>query len=338
MRETVSNTGAHDRQAPHSMSRSHFTQTPFARSLTAHMRDWRSRQDGSQRAMFADWSDGIYADFREEAEKAVAEDEVGLHDYALAITSSQMFALNLFLPWRRGTRRVLEAKLSTVLGEAIVVDRLAFEWVPPGALLGEIDGDRPGPDEKATGVDVVFWGHDEAGARAALLLEVKLGEGGFTTCGGRDSAANRRLDVCASAATFFRDPTACYLQRPVRKTRDRRYWEIFARSHGSVRAAFPGADDAGPCPFAGHQQQPMRNRALALALVQEGVVDRAWFGLCPHDDNPDVAREWLAWRALLPPTEQAHLLPASEILAAGRDEGHPAWARWMAERYRLAVR
>ena len=320
------------------MSRSGFTQTPFARSLTAHMRDWRSRQDGSREALFADWSDGIYADFRDEAVKAVAEDEVRLHDYAPAITSSQMFALNLFMPWRHGARRGLEARLAGVLGESITVERVAFEWVPPGALLGEIDGDRPGPDEKATGVDVVLWGHDDAGARSAVLLEVKLGEGGFTTCGGRDSVANRRTDVCASATTFFSDPTACYLQRPARKTRDRRYWEIFARSHGTVRDSFPGAADTGPCPFAGHQQQPMRNRALAFALVQENVVERVWFGLCSHDDNPDVAREWTSWRALLPSTEVAPLLPASEILAAGRDEGHAEWARWMAERYLLPLR
>jgi hypothetical protein len=302
------------------------------------MQDWRVRLDGSRVPLFDRWPDGIYADFREEAVAAVAEDEVRLHDYAVAITSSQMFALNLFIPWRRGERGHLEGRLALVLGEPFIVERVVFEWVPPGALLGEIAGDRPRRGEKATGVDVVLWGRDARGARVVLLLEVKLGEGGFTTCGGRTSTANQRPDVCASATTFFSDPGACYLRRPVRQKRDRRYWEIFATSYETVRAAFPGADDAGPCPFAEHQQQPMRNRALAHALVQEGLVDRAWFGLCPHDENPDVAREWAAWRALLPPTEPAPLLPASQVLAAGRDAGHTVWADWMADRYRLSLR
>ena len=150
-----------------------------------------------------------------------------------------------------------------------------------------------------------------AGARVALLLEVKLGEEGFTTCNGRDSRSNRRPDVCASAAKFLGNPADCYPRRPARQRRDRRYWEIFARSHGSVRAAFPGADEAGPCPFAGHQQQPMRNLALAHALVQEGLVDRAWFGLCPHDQNPDVAREWARWRSLVARQRDRAAGPAS---------------------------
>jgi hypothetical protein len=320
------------------VSRSNFTRSAFARTLTAHMCEWRARYDGSNAPIFGNWIDGVYPAFRDEATTAIAEDEVRLHDFAAAVTSSQMFALNLFMPWRSGTRGALEVRLARVLGTAIAIERVGFEWVPPGALLGEIDGDRPRPDEPATAVDVVLWGRDGEGARVALLLEVKLSEEGFTNCNGRESRGNRRPDVCASATKFFGDPADCYLRRPVRRRRDRRYWEIFGRSHGSVRAAFPGADESGPCPFAGHQQQPMRNLALAYALMQEGVVDRAWFGLCPHDQNPDVAREWTRWRALLPAAEIAPVLPASEVLAAGRDAGHGEWAQWMADRYRLAVR
>jgi hypothetical protein len=319
------------------LSRSSFVPSPFARALTAHMCRWRTGYDGSHSPMFATWIEGVYPGFREDAVSAMAEDEVRLHDFSAAVTSSQMFALNLFIPWRRGGRAPLEARIAGALGKAIVLERVVFEWVPPGALLGEIDEDRPRPDEPATAVDVVLWGRDGGGARVALLLEVKLGEAGFTTCSGRESRGNRRPDVCASAAKFFGGPADCYLRRPVRRLRDRRYWEIFARSHGSFRAAFPGADESGPCPFAGQQQQPMRNLALAHALMQEGLVDRAWFGLCPHDQNPDVVREWTVWRGLLPGGEIAPVLPASEVLAAGRDAGHGAWAQWMAERYRLAI-
>ena len=171
-----------------------------------------------------------------------------------------------------------------------------------------------------------------------MLLEVKLGEGGFTPCGGRDSTANRRRDVCDSAAAFLAEPGACYLRRPVRKQRDRRYWAIFAQAHGSVAAAFPGTDPAGPCPFAGQAQQPMRNLALARALEQAGTVDRAWFGLCAHDDNPDVAAHWAGWRALLGDPRDAPVMAASAIVAAGRAAGFEDWADWMEDRYRLGQR
>lgn len=314
-----------------------FVATPFARSLTAHACQWRARYDGSRHPIFARWSDGIHPTWREAARRAVADDAVKLHGYAAAVTSSQAFALNLFMPWRDGPRAGLDARVGGALGEPITIDRVQFEWVPPGALLGELAGDRPVEDEPATGVDVVLWGRDGAGARVAVLVEVKLGEGGFTPCGGRESRANRRKDVCASAETFLADPACCYLRRPWGKLRDRRYWQVFERAHGSVRAAFPGVDAGGACPFAAHAQQPMRNLALAYALVQERVVDRSWFVLCAHEGNPDVADHWAAWRALLPSPARAPSLRASDVLAAGRADGHAEWAGWMAERYMLGT-
>ena len=190
-------------------------------------------------------------------------------------------------------------------------------------------------DEPATAVDVVLWSRLEDGGRAVVLIEVKLSEDGFTTCNGRDSRGNRRKDVCESAGLFFSDPNACYLRRPWRKRRDRRYWAIFASAHGNVRSAFPGADVDGPCPFAGNAQQPMRNLAIARGLEQEGTVGEAWFVLCAHDDNPNVRRHWNAWAKLLPDPGMAPLLPASAVVDAGEANGNSEWATWMRERYLL---
>ena len=79
---------------------------------------------------------------------------------------------------------------------------MRFEWVPPGELLSELDGEWPVGDEPATGVDVVLWCWLENGRRAAVLLEIKLREDGFTPCNGRTSRGNRRKDVCDSANSF----------------------------------------------------------------------------------------------------------------------------------------
>ena len=119
--------------------------------------------------------------------------------------------------------------------------------------------------------------------------------------------------------------------------RDRRYRSIFTAADGSVRGAFPGAPLDGQCPFAADAQQPMRNLAIARALAQEGLVARSWFGLCAHDENPEVARHWGAWRSLLPDPSMAPIVPASLVLAAGRDAGLADWAAWMSNRYRLRI-
>ena len=198
-------------------------------------------------------------------------------------------------------------------------------------------GERPVNDEPATAVDVVLWSRPPDGQRAAVLLEVELSEAGFTPCRGRTSRGNRRKDVCDSARLFFDDPRACYLRRPFGKQRDWRYWEIFAASHGSVRNAFPGASLEGPCPFAFEAQQPMRNLAIARGLEQDdnSVVARAWFALCAHDDNAEIAKHWDDWRAMLPDPAMAPAVSASDIVRAGEAEGHGAWAAWMRDRYGL---
>ena len=285
--------------------------------------------------MWAHWADGIHPEFRDLAVEVQVMDEIKLHDYAAHLLSSQAFALNLFLPFREGKRRCLSECVSTLTGTPILVEEVCFEWVPPGALLGELEGERPVGNEPATAVDIVLWSRLQDGRRAAVLIEVKLSESGFTTCNGRGSRGNRRKDVCESARLFFSEPNACYLRRPWGKRRDRRYWEIFAVAHGSVRNAFPGAEVHGPCPFAGNAQQPMRNLAIARGLEQDGTVAEAWFVLCAHDDNPDVREHWKTWAGLLPDSAVAPLLPASAVVDAADAGGDGAWATWMRERYRL---
>ena len=309
----------------------------FVDTLQAHLLEWRSGVDGSTRLYWDHWADGIYPEYREMAQEAVRDDAVKLHRYAAHLRSSQIFAFNLFLPFRRGSREALSRQMSETVGADLSIKDVRFEWVPPGALLGELNGDRPVGYEAATGVDVVLWGTMPDGRRVAILIEVKLSEPNFTPCGGRMSPGNQRRDVCDSAALFFSDPSACYLTRPLRQRRDRRYWEFFEGAHGTVAAAFPGAGHAGPCPFANDMNQPMRNLAIARGLEQdEGWdIDRAWFVLCAHDDNPKIPELWREWQLLLPDQSMSPSLPASQVVNAGEAEGFTGWARWMRKRYLL---
>ena len=292
--------------------------------------------DGDRRPpAWARWTDGIYPAYRALANSSVRADSVRLHEHVAHMLSSQAFAFNLFLPFREGSRESLSERVSELVGARLTIDRVNFEWVPPGWLLGELDGEWPAGDEPATGVDVVLWGRLEDRRRAVVLLEVKLTEEGFTPCGGRTSRGNRRKDVCRSAGLFLDDPNSCYLRRPWGKQRDRRYWEIFVKSHGTVRDAFPNAEADGPCPFAYDMQQPMRNYAITRGLEQEDIVERAWFALCAHEANPDIAEHWETWKHLLPDPSMAPFLPASEVVSAGESCGLKDWATYMRSRYRL---
>ena len=299
------------------------------------MKRWRVGVDGSRAREWRRWTDGIYPAYRGLAEAAIRVDSVKPHEQAAHLRSSQAFAFNLFLPFREGRQARLSQRVSETIGAPLTIDEVRFEWVPPGGLLGEIAGERPVGDEKATAVDVVLWGQLANRRPAVVLVEVKLSERDFTHCGGRISPGNRRKDVCESAGLFFADPSACYLRRTKHAKRDRRYWEIFARRHGSARNAFPHADLDGPCPFAYDMQQPMRNLAIARGLEQEGTVAKAWFALCAHEANPDIEARWADWRRLLPDPSMAPFLPASAIVEVGKAEGLKDWAAYMRARYQL---
>ena len=306
----------------------------FARDLQRHMLAWAGFA-GDDSPYWTDWTEGIQQDNRRLALEMVKADSVSLHKYAAHIRSSQVFAFNLFLPFREGSREELSHRVSALVDDDLTIDRVIFEWIPPGHLLGEIDGERPGPEEPATAVDVSLWGWRQNGRRAAVLVEVKLTEAGFTHCNGRTSRGNRRTDVCESAQLFLNNPQDCYLRRPVRKERDRRYWSILAKSHGSLRDTFPHADLRGECPFAYDMYQPMRNLAVARGLEQEDLVEKAWFVLCAHDANPDVAHHWRAWQNLVVDSALALFLPASEIITVGESGGFSDWGKYMRDRYRL---
>ena len=315
-------------------SRADHRRSIFAESQLQHMRRWAGFVHG-QSYIWPRWTDGIFEEYRDLIMKAVREDSVALHEYSAHLLSSQAFAFNLFLPFREGVKGNLSKLVSGLVQDDLAIDRVTFEWVPPGHLLCEIDGERPGPAEPATAADVVLWGRLSNGRSAAVLVEVKFTESGFTHCNGRTSRGNRRKDVCRSAGLFLQNPQACYLTRPLRKERDRRYWEIFSRDYGDLNKAFPNVDIGGECPFAHDMQQPMRNLAMANGLMQEDMAEKAWYVLCAHDRNADMAGHWTTWQHLLGDAAPSPFLPASEVIRTGEEEGLVDWGRYMRSRYQL---
>jgi hypothetical protein len=296
-----------------------YVSTPFAHALLGRM----MRAQAATSPLWPDWRDGLHPSVRDAATRVVDEDRVRLHEFAAALHSSMVFAFNLFLPFRVGDASPLGRLLSGVLGRPVDVEGVTFEYAGPPDVLAEIAGDVPTEDERFTATDVGVRVVDWNGLRGLFNTEVKLAEGGFTPCYGATSRGNRRTDVCAAAARFLEDPGACYLRRPLRASRARRYWEIFTAAHGSVRAAFPGLDEAGACPFRFDAQQIMRNHALALGVVQAGFFDFAALCLVYHDDNPDVVPLWDAYAASTVDRSMFHRLPASAVAAAS----DPAWLR-----------
>ncbi len=275
--------------------------------------------------MWRHWLDGIHPELRSTAREVVSD--LRPHDYLAALNSSMAFGFNLLLPFRDAGG--LSALLSALLGEPVQAEAIHFEWAAPGRVLCEIRGEVPERDEHYTAIDALITARC-SGEPVAFLVEVKLSEDGFTPCGGRASRANHHKKICRSATRLFLNPAGCYLRRPWRASRDRRYWSIFAAAHGSLPACFHGVDPAGPCPFSRHGQQPMRQHAMALGSVQDGIFSRTWLVLLHHDDNPDVPGPWESYASCTRDRGMFLRLPASKLLCV-----HPQ-GEWLAERYGLS--
>jgi hypothetical protein len=321
------------------MSEKKFRASAFGRALLGRMIARRAEQAGERGAspLWSDWRDGLHPVFRTNAPAVFTADGIRAHGYLPALNSSMAFALNLFLGFRLGNPRPLARLLSARLGAPVTVERVVFEYARPFHVLAEIAGDEPLSDEKFSAIDVAVFVRDEAGRPGVVFLEVKLTEEGFTPCGGATSTGNQRKDVCDSASLFLQDPSACYLRRPVRAARARRYWPIFEKAHGSVRGAFPGCDGSGACPFRGNAQQVMRYHAFLLGLQQEGIVEFGAFALVHHDDNPDVTAPWDAYAAMSAEPGRFLRLPASAIAAAAGEAmaAGPSLDEWLRDRYFL---
>lgn len=320
------------------MSRAH--QSPFARGILRRMMRQRAaweHGDAEVRTspLLPDWTLNLHPAIRAEAEALVDAGALPLHDYAHALNSSQAFAMNLFLPLRIGRREALADFLGDALGRAVRVDGVELEFYGSGDILAEISGSTPSDGDMLTAADVAVHLTDADGNTGLLLVEVKLSENGFTPCGGVTSRGNRDHAPCHSAALFFQEPDRCYLRRPWRATRDRRYWRIFTRAHGDLRAAFPGAALDAPCPFVGDWQQPMRNHALCLGAVQEGLADFWALALVHHDGNPDVPAPWDAYAAASADGDHIHRWHASTLLDAidaALPRADPRLGDWLRDR------
>ena len=79
---------------------------------------------GNRPLAWAKWTDGIYPDYRALAEKSARADSVKLHEYAAHILSSQVFAFNLFLPFREGSKERLSQRFSEIVGARLTIDKV----------------------------------------------------------------------------------------------------------------------------------------------------------------------------------------------------------------------
>ncbi len=251
------------------------TASRFARRLEAHM---TAHTPGPlrQRVFLADPADGALPAATTARQSLAARGL--LHAMDAHLGSSQRFAVNLFAPLSPGA---LAALVGEVFGlPAKTLDPVVFEFADPRDRLAER---TPGSPYQTT-VDVLLAGSIDGGRRVLALVEVKLSESDFGCCSGYQNPRNATRETCLGGGPFGGDPASCFQLGH----RDQATVRAYDRHLGTVRS-LPG--HAG-CLFRLGLNQPLRNLALARALLADGEADQVAYVLCAHDHNPAIWRRW----------------------------------------------
>lgn len=181
-----------------------------------------------------------------------------------------------------------------------------------------------------TDSDVAVAYINEQGERCLWIIEHKLTESEFTTCGGYRSKGNqdKQRCKCNGISDLMADSGKCYYTNV-----GYRYWEIMKANPD----AFMADEGAGRCPFIGGMNQLWRNHLLALEYVAGGPYKRVTFSVVHHKDNKALENTLSAYRKLIGPavlfstfTNEA-LVKAVEQHSAGLAD----WSKWYSELYML---
>lgn len=239
-----------------------------------------------------------------------------LHRYIAHIRSSQQFALNLFGGLHGDALIALARRLEPAV---IAVSDLEFEYRDPSDLLGESSHASP----HATQADIAMTTTLGNGRRHLILIEVKLTEDDFGHCTAYEDPNNDRTDGCHHHDSFESGPAACFKLANHNRGGQRHY---------NLYVAATTSDRIAGCPFRRSNNQPMRNVALAQALVDAGDFDHATVALCAPDTHRAMWRRWDEFKQIATARNVTLTdLPASAVLG----ELPPKTANSLAEQYAI---
>lgn len=253
------------------------------------------------------------------------------HRFASHVASSQTACLNLFV-------QILESEYADQILIQSGVAPEGFDRIDRGQLRngycfeywGSSKAESKGllgdhSPAAGTDADVAIAYINKAGKLCLWLIEHKLTERDFTTCGGYRSKniSDREKEFCKSCGIddLLKDHDKCYYHKHCHYL----YWDIMDK-HASF---FSGKYEGEGCPFRGGMNQLWRNQMLALELELEekSPFEEVCFSVVTHPENTFLDKRMNQYRDLINHSPKFFDFKSTDLVDAAAPY-LPEWAKW----------
>jgi len=262
--------------------------------------------------------DNIYPPQKYEILQYFSENNIQLHKHIKHVRSSQMFAFNilyyLLTQEQSALIQIINQKSKQTLTE---ITDFKFEYSLENNLLGEWKNKKLSSNDHLTSVDTIILAKDKNKKRFAFVIEVKFTEPSFSACSGEKSEYNKKDSrlACENSVLLLDDFNNCYLQGAKGKSNlKRKYFDYFNQE------SFRHDKFNNICPFAKNYQS-LRNHALSKALIQEKIVDEAFFVTLYHEGNKSIEKDFKIYADVLAPHEAKNIfaVTSQEIVNSSKN-------------------
>ncbi len=245
------------------------------------------------------------------------------------VASSQTACLNLFVPILKSEyadQILIQSGVAPEGFDHIDRDQLrngyCFEYwestiAGPKGLLGD--------HSRAAGTDsdVAIAYRDKDNKLCLWLIEHKLTERDFTTCGGYRSKgiSPAEKDCCNSCGIddLLKDHNKCYYHKHCHY----KYWEIMDTHASFFSGKYAGKD----CPFRDGMNQLWRNQMLALELEEKKLFEEVYFSVVTHPENTFLDKRMNQYRDLINHFPKFFDFKSTALVDAAASY-LPDWAKW----------
>lgn len=254
------------------------------------------------------------------------------HKFIGHMASSQAACINLFLPLLQfpdlaaTVLKVIKTDLLSIADDQLD-SGFRFEfWGEPSDPLNDHT------NTSGTDADLAIAYRDRFDNLNLWLIEHKLTEPDFTSCGGYKSPKRKKTNQyqCESIDDIVSNSKLCYYSG----AKEYRYWDLTLED-GSIFANRDWGE--GECPFRGGMNQLWRNQLLAFAMEKRpSPYKKVYFSVVHHPKNEAITATIDAYRHFTGVTDRFFTFTSSDVVESVKridDKQLCDWVTWYQELY-----